>query len=132
MHLNPESQGWVPREAMCLLMELTALYLLLFWINPALSADSSLSDHPVIEWWHQWLIWEEFTLFFINFVMMFIRRGLHEVPGSCSVENSQWHTCNLCGHFRLISASLLPFLPYLFIIAIININIIIIILGEES
>lgn len=103
-HRN-EPQG----RTMCLLVELTAFYLLLFWINPALSADSSLSDHPVYEWWHQWLIWEEFTLFFIHFVMMFIRRGLHEVPGSCSVENSQWHTCNLCGHFLLISASLLPF-----------------------
>lgn len=40
-HRN-EPQG----RAMCLLVELTAFYLLLFWINPALSADSSLSDHP--------------------------------------------------------------------------------------
>ena len=41
-----ESQG----RAMCLLVELTALSLLLFWINPVLSADSSLSDHLVLEW----------------------------------------------------------------------------------
>lgn len=41
-----ESQG----RAMCLLVELTVFYLLLFWINPVLSVDSSLSDHPVLEW----------------------------------------------------------------------------------
>lgn len=40
-----ESQG----RAMCLLVEPTALYLLLFSINPVLCADSSLSDHPVLE-----------------------------------------------------------------------------------
>ena len=34
---------------MCLLLELTALSLLLFWFNPVLSADSSLSDHPVLD-----------------------------------------------------------------------------------
>lgn len=107
-----ESHG----RAMCLLVKREAfIYCCSGLIQLCLLIVASLIIICYSEWWHQWRIWEAFTTFCIHFVLMFIRIGLHEVPGSSSVENSQWHTCKVCGHF-LISASFFTFLPYLFII----------------